>query len=387
MLRKMAARIAFMLAFLLLTISAAHSQGRVDGQVMDMTGKPYADVTLLFKSDATGQSYTIKTGKDGKYVQLGVTAGLYVVKIVDKGATIYTQQFMVKDGVENTLDMNLKEIAASQAAAHPEEVKKKEDAEDKFKELKEQFAIGQAALADGNDVKKQLKAATADQKAALQAKLDTDAQTAITAFAKAEQDASEKDVNNHATILTTLARAYSLGGKFDEATAAYQKSIDLKPAGAVYAEMSLSEANSAVALTDPKDMQAKLAEAEANCDKGIALDATVAALCWKNIGIILSNTVHMPEAIVPLQKASQADAKDAQTWFLLGNALSNAISTKQEGEKITYTIPPGTTDAYQKCIDAAPTGPYATQCKANIDGLAQLSSGEETEVSKKKKKN
>jgi tetratricopeptide (TPR) repeat protein len=385
MLRKMAARTAFTLAFLLVTISAAHAQGRVDGQVKDTAGAPFADVTLTFKSAETGQTYTIKTGKDGKYVQLGVTAGIYSVTLTSKGATIYTQQFKINDGTENTLDINLKEIAATQAAAHPEDVKKKEDAEDKFKDLKVQFAAGQAALADGNDIKKQLKGATADQKAALQAKLDTDAQTAIAAFAKAEQDASEKDVNNHATILTTLGRAYDLGGKFDDAAAAYQKSIDLKPVGAVYTELSLSQASAAVALPDPKDMQAKLAEAAANCDKGVALDATVGSLCWKNIGIILSNTVHMPEAIAPLQKAGQADPKDAQTWFLLGNALSNTIGTKQEGEKITYTIPPGTMEAYQKCIDAAPTGPYATQCKANLDGLAQLSGGEETKVSKKKK--
>src|ERR1700683_5354178 len=224
MLRKMAARTAFTLAFLLVTISAAHAQGRVDGQVKDTAGAPFADVTLTFKSAETGQTYTIKTGKDGKYVQLGVTAGIYSVTLTSKGATIYTQQFKINDGTENTLDINLKEIAATQAAAHPEDVKKKEDAEDKFKDLKVQFAAGQAALADGNDIKKQLKGATADQKAALQAKLDTDAQTAIAAFAKAEQDATEKDVNNHATILTTLGRAYDLGGKFDDAAAAYQKS-------------------------------------------------------------------------------------------------------------------------------------------------------------------
>ena len=41
-------------------------------------------------------------------------------------------------------------------------------------------------------------------------------------------------------------------------------------------------------------------------------------------------------------------------------------------------FPPGTTDAYQKCIDAAPTGPYAPQAKEALDNLAALSGGVST---------
>lgn|ERR1700690_70944 len=389
MLRKIAARMTITLAFLLVAISGAHAQGRVDGTVLGMDGKPFVGTTLEFKSAETGQSYTMKTDKDGKYLQLGVTPGNYDVTIVDKGTPIFTQKYLVKNQVENTLDINLKELAAAQAAAnaaaHPEEVKKKEEAENKFKDLKIQFDAGKAAMAEATDLRKQVKAAPADQKDALQQKMDADLQTAITAFQKAESDIGEKDVNNHETILASLGQADEAAGKHDDSIAAYQKANEFKPLGNNYVQISLSQANLATALPDPKAMHAKLDEAAASCDKAVSLDPTLAVMCWKNLGIVLSNTGHLAEAVTPLQKAAQADPKDAQTWFLLGGALTATIDTKQEGEKLIYIIPPGTGDAYQKCMDAAPSGPYAAQCKAALDGLAALSGGEETKVSKKKK--
>jgi len=79
-------------------------------------------------------------------------------------------------------------------------------------------------------------------------------------------------------------------------------------------------------------------------------------------------------------KATQSDPKDAQAWYLLGSAYTGTIDTKQEGDKMTYVIPPGTSDAYQKCIDADPNGPYAPQCKSMLDSLAQMAGGEATTV-------
>ena len=102
------------------------------------------------------------------------------------------------------------------------------------------------------------------------------------------------------------------------------------------------------AAAQPTLDKAKLADASAACDKAAAADPTMAARCWKNIGIILSNKNHQPDAVAPLQKATQLDPKDAQAWFLLGGALSAQITPKQEGDKMTYVIPPGTTEAYHK---------------------------------------
>jgi hypothetical protein len=63
------------------------------------------------------------------------------------------------------------------------------------------------------------------------------------------------------------------------------------------------------------------------------------------------------------------------------------IEPKQEGDKMTYVIPPGTAEAYQKAIEAAPAGsPIAEQAKQMLDGLASMGSGEATSLSSKKTK-
>ena len=71
---------------------------------------------------------------------------------------------------------------------------------------------------------------------------------------------------------------------------------------------------------------------------------------------------------------------------MLGSAYTGSIDAKQEGDKMTYIIPPGTADAYQKCIDLDPSGPYAAQAKQNLDALAAMGGGESTAVGVRPKK-
>ena len=105
------------------------------------------------------------------------------------------------------------------------------------------------------------------------------------------------------------------------------------------------------------------------------------------MGIVLSNKGDLKDAIPPFQKAAQASPKDAQAWFLLGNAYTGTIDTKQEGDKLVYLIPPGTAEAYQKAIEADPNGPYAPQAKAALDNIDQLSGGVQTQIGTSSAKN
>jgi tetratricopeptide (TPR) repeat protein len=183
--------------------------------------------------------------------------------------------------------------------------------------------------------------------------------------------------------------AYNLSGRYDDGGAAYQKAIDLNPQSGYYTGLSSSLANSAAGQTDPAAASAKIAEAGADCDKATALDPATPGLtarCWKNIGIVLSNKGNFKDAVAPLQKASQADPKDAQTWFLIGSAYTGLIEPKQEGDKITYIIPPGAAEAFQKCIDLDPNGAYAAQAKQNLDALAAMGAGDSTTVGARKAK-
>jgi tetratricopeptide (TPR) repeat protein len=377
------------LVFVLLLAATVRAQdGRVSGQVLDMNGKPWPDITVTLKSD-TGRSFTLKTDKNGKYSQIGLPGGVYVITLTNQAAGLnFSEKQMVKPDDENTFDFNFKEIMAQQQnnPANAEAEKKRQETQNAFKEMQTHFNNGRAALDDSDTLRKQMATMPADQRSATQEKVNADYQTAISELEEAEKGVQPKDVKNHAVVLSTLGQAYDRAGRYSDAVGAYQKAIDLNPQPSYYVDLSTATVNAATAQTDTSDLAAKVTDAGADCDKASALDPTLAGRCWKNIGIVLSNKNHLAEAVMPLQKATAADPKDAQAWFLLGGALTSEITSKQEENKLTYTFPPGLTDAYQHCIDADPNGPYAAQAKATLDGLNQLSGGTSTVVNERKTK-
>jgi tetratricopeptide (TPR) repeat protein len=374
---------AWVLAAMLAATTLAQGTGRLNGEVLDQNGKPYPDQTVTIKLPETGQTYTVKTDKNGKFIQLGMRSGVYVITLTSLN---YSEKFQINDGQENNYKLDLKALAAATAAAHPEEIKKKEETEDKFKMMKQHFDAGVTALGAGNDLKAQIKAAPADQRSSLQAQRVTDCTTAATEFSQAVQNLGEKEVNNRAMILGNLGAANECAGKYQDAADAFQKAIDTKPIAGYYTGLATNLANAGASSTDPKDAETKFTDASAACEKAVALDPAAGATCWKNLGIVLSNKGRMKEAVTPLQKAAQADPKDQITWYMLGSALTATIDTKQEGDKMTYIIPPGTTEAYQKCIDAGADNATGKLCKDALDGLNAMSGGQATSVGKNKKK-
>jgi tetratricopeptide (TPR) repeat protein len=374
---------AWTLVLVFAATAMAQGTGRINGEILDKEGKPLANATVTLKNQDTGQTFTEKTDKNGKFVQLGLKGGVYAVVLPDFS---YAEKVQVVDGEEKDYKLNLKEVVAATAAANPDAVKKKEDEADKFKNMKVHFEAGVAAMTQANDFKTQMKTAPADQKATLQSQRTTACQTAATEFQQAEQGVSEKDVGNHAMILGNLGASSECAGKYQDGATAFQKASDLKPNANYYTGLATNLANVGAATTDATAAAGKFTDASAACDKAVALDPAAGATCWKNLGIVLSNKGRMKEAVTPLQKASQADPKDQLTWYMLGSALTATIDTKQEGEKMTYIIPPGTSDAYQKCIDLGADTPLGKQCKEALDGLVAMGGGLDTSVGKKKKK-
>ncbi len=368
------------------TIAASQSS-RVVGQVMDREGKPWPGITVVIKSDS-GRTFTLKTDKDGKFTQIGLASGVYTFTLTSQADSLnFTEQHQVS-GDETDITINFKEIAAKQGAPSPEQQKAQQDQASKFKDMQTHFLAGRAALDDWETVHKTLNATPADQRGPIQDKLAADSKTAIAELQLAEQGVQAKDVKNHAIVWSNLGQAYDRANQPEQAADAYQKAIDLQPSASFYQNRSTALANVAVAQTDPKIAQEKLTEANADCDKAAALDPNpgLATVCWKNLGIVLSNKGDFKDAAPVLLKATQLNAKDAQSWFLLGSAYTGLITPNQQGEKMTYDIPPGTTDAYQKCIDLDPNGPYAAQAKQSLDALTAMAGGDALTVGARPKK-
>ena len=72
-------------------MAAAQGNNQLDGQVLDLQGKPLPDATVTLKSEDTGQVYYLKTDKNGKFVQLGMNAGIYDVNATHQPANSAVQ--------------------------------------------------------------------------------------------------------------------------------------------------------------------------------------------------------------------------------------------------------------------------------------------------------
>lgn len=392
--------ILFLIPLLLSAPRAVAQNGQLSGQVFDIQGKPYPDVVVTITSKDTGTTYAVKTDKNGKFIQLGMQFGNYKVNFKnEKDKISYDLEGINVPQQTEPLVVNFKDIAAKQGV-DPEAAAKAEAAKKKFTDMKTHFDNGRAALTASDDLRQQIRSASGDQLADLLAKRNASLTTAINELQQAQQAAAEKDPNLP-TILGNLGLAYDGAGEVDrmmmrhapsdqhdalqtkmksdyeQAVASLQKAADIKPTAPVYSQLGTELANTG-----------KIPEATAACDKVAALDPTnpgSAENCYRNIGIVLSNQNKMQDAVAPLQKATQMNPKDSEAWFLLGSALTNTITSKQEGGKMIYIIPPGTAEAYQKYLELEPNGPHAADAKGSLDALQQMGGGLATKVNTRKK--
>src|SRR2546429_1365389 len=271
--------------------------------------------------------------------------------------------------------------------------KTQEEAIKRSKLMKPHFANGNQAMHDAQAIRKQLQAGTNDQKTALLTKMKADYQTAITEYEQALQETEVNDENGvHGigligvirnglvsqqkavdmlvqdkdlpVILSNLGLAYGGVGEYQEAITMLQQAAILKPAAGTYMELG----------TDLAQV-GKVPEATAACDKVLIVDPAAKNMrsgCYKNLAIVLTNKGDLADAIAPLQKATQLNPQDALPWKLLGDALTNAITSKSEDGKRVYVIHPGTIEAYQRYLHLEPNGPYAGQVQAAVQGLTRL---------------
>ena len=152
-------------------------------------------------------------------------------------------------------------------------MKKREEEENKFKNMKQHFDAGMAAMNDSATLRPQLKTAPADQLAGIKEKLSADYQTAITELQQAEQGVPPKDTKSHAVVWSNLGQAYEFAGRYEEAASAFAKAIELQPQVPFYEHLSTNLANAAAA--QPTLDAAKLTDASAACEKAAAARSDV----------------------------------------------------------------------------------------------------------------
>jgi tetratricopeptide (TPR) repeat protein len=373
------ARIAMTAVALLCMIApraVAQMDSSISGNVLDVSGKPWADMTIDAVSDQ-GAKLTTKTDKDGNYAFRNIRSGVYTITIElpAPNKPYEFAQVRAQGGQETPkVNVNFKDVVSKQGAAAVEQQKKQEEEKAKFTGMKQHFEAGAAFLTQANQAKADLAKAPADQRDALKAQVTDLAGKAVTELEAAKAGAPEKDQNLN-LIWARLGDAYDAAGRPDDAANAYKQAVALKPTAGYYNNLGgiLGRAG-------------KIDDAMAAYQKSAELDPANAAQAWRNAGITLYNAGKMKEAVEPLKKATEVDPKNAQAWYLLGASLVGAMEYKKVGDKMEVVVQPGTVEAYQKAVELDPNGPYGQQAKQGLDALAQMAPGIDTKTKVGKKK-
>jgi tetratricopeptide (TPR) repeat protein len=212
---------------------AAAQTGTIGGQILDVTGKPWAEIGIEAVSDQ-GAKVETKTDKDGNFVFRNVRTGIYIVTVVlpAPNPPYVAAKVQVQSGAESPkVNLNFKDIIAKQGAEVVEQQKKQEEEKQKFQGMKQHFDAGAALLAQVGQAKADLAKAPADQRDTLKQQVTDLSGKAVTELEAAKTTAPEKDPNLH-LILARLGDAYDAAGRSDDAANAYKQAIELKPSAA-----------------------------------------------------------------------------------------------------------------------------------------------------------
>ncbi len=386
-------RSLFLSGFVLLAASAAWAQTTtIEGDVKGPDGQPMKGAVIkLDRTDIKGH-YQVKSDKKGHWLYTGLPFGKYDIscevngQVVDKVSNVQS-----KYGESTTINFDAGKAQQAQAAAakaaatgqaapdqergmtkeqkeqYEAQLKQRSEAMKKNKALNDAYNAGQDAM----------KAAAADTD---KAKKAADYQTAVDSFNKAgELDATQ------VAVWDGLGEAYAALGdtqtgddrtkSYDQAVAAYQKGLALKPDdAAVYNQIG-----------NIYGKEKKIPEATQALTKAAQLDPTMAPKAYFNMGANLVNSGNNDQAAEFFKKAIDADPNYAEAHYQYGIALMAKATVDNKTGKITP--PDGTAEQFQKYLELKPDGPYAQSSKdmlASLGQTVQTSVGKNLPAGKKK---
>lgn len=360
----------------LLAPAAWGQMGTVKGTVKGPDGKPIIGAVVELTNKESGRKYQLKSDKHGNIFSLGITGGIqYDVTVTSDGKVIDKMNgFQVKSDEDNELDIN---IAEEQKQAQQQE---KQAVASMTPEQKKQLEEQQKAVAEHNQqVQKvgKLNDMLAQARAASQAGNYEQAKELMLQATQIDQTHeilwfNLAEAQRNAALKETDPAEKKSG--LEAAIVSYNKALTLtnntKPdmMGAIY-----NNQGEAYAKLGDVDQAIKA------YDSAATSDPQAAGRYYFNEGAVLTNAGKYDAAIAAFDKCIAADPTKADAYYQKGVNLIGKATTKPDGSMVA---PPGTSEAFNKYLELAPTGPYAQSAK---DMLAAIGSKVETSFGKKKK--
>lgn len=349
-------------AAILLAGGAWAQTSSLEGDVKGEDGSPLRGALVKIERKDIKGNYKVKTDKKGHYFHAGLPLGNYKVileiegKDVDQVDNVRTRlgdptaiNFDLsalkkkRDALQRAADSGQltaeqqREMSSEQRAAMDKQMKERQAAMAKNKELNDAFNTGMEAFKS-----KQFDAA-------------------VQAFTKA----AEMDPKQHVVWAQLAEACVGLGGtktgaEQDAAMAkgleAYGKAIELKPDDAGYHN------NYALALAKSK----KFPEAQAELTKAAQIDPPNAGRYFYNLGAVLVNIGQLEPAGEAFKKAIEADPNYADAQYQYGVYLLSKATATPDGKFVPVA---GTREAFQKYLQLKPDGAFADSAKGMLQSF------------------
>lgn len=257
---------------LLLFVSAAASwaqyQGRITGRVLDPSGNPVdkAEVTLVSQRTSAIR-YESKTDKEGRFVQVGLMPGYYMLSVKKAGFAPGSKEIKVGIAGEESVEITLKTVEA---------------------EAEKTYSAADKSFLKGNKL-------YAEQKFA----------EAVAAY----EEAVVLDPGNWGYRLN-LGLSQKKAGQPEAALAAFRKAVEINPES----YSANKETGEALAITK------QFAEARPFYEKAVALSPGDPDAQY-NLGVCLVNVGESEAALPRFQKAVEIKPDYAEAYYQMGTIL------------------------------------------------------------------
>jgi tetratricopeptide (TPR) repeat protein len=261
----------------------AQVQGRVEGRVVDTAGNPLEKVAVNIVSQRTSSvRFDLATDKNGKFLQIGITPGDYVVSFKKDGFAPASKETHVGIDATTRIDMELKPVVAAAEKALTEADRiflngNKLYADQKFPEAV--AAYENAIRLDPGNWRYELNLGLAFKK------MDR-SEEALAAFHKAAELSPESFSANK-----EAGEALAKAGRWDEARPFYEKAVALNP------DDPDAHYNLGLCLSSLGEPEGALAQFR----KAVEVKPDYADAYYE-MGTLLIGQNKVPEAVVSLEK-------------------------------------------------------------------------------------
>jgi Flp pilus assembly protein TadD len=284
------ALVVVVLLFVFAAVPWAQYQGRITGRVLDPSGNPVdkADVMLVSQRTSTIR-YDSKTDKEGRFVQVGLMPGYYMLTIKKAGFAPGSKEIKVGVAGEESVEISLKAVAAEAARS---------------------FSAADKSFLKANKL-------YAEQKYA----------EAVSAYG----EAVALDPGNWGYRLN-LGLSQKKAGQPEAALAAFRKAAELNP------ESYSANKETGEALATAK----QFAEARPFYEKAVALSPDDPDAQY-NLGVCLVNVGESEAALPRFQKAVELKPDFAEAYYQMGTILigQNKVAEACDGLEKFLALAPG----------------------------------------------